>query len=197
MHLQGHTHTLTHPHTCWLSPTEPQPPYSVPVEQACQCRWCRSIVNNRMDTLASYRQKQLRMYLETHFPVHWTPSYCSTIDRPEKKQTASCYSKSNWELTNCFFSASLCTTMALFLYSLYKDTLTDWSSMWECARVGLGWLCSRWGTYDLCQSKQQTRLEQCGKHGQGPLFDTDKSFHSVYKCFQVKSLGLVHVVYKH
>lgn len=116
-----------------------------------------SVVNNRVGTLASYRQKQLRMYLETHFPIHWTLSYCLTIDRLEKKQTSRCYSKSNWELTNCFFSASLCTTVSLFLHCLYNHILTDGYSMWGCSRVGLAWWCSRWGTFDLCQSKQQTK----------------------------------------
>lgn len=117
------------------------------------------------------------MYLKTHFPVHWTLSLCPT---------------ESWWIAS---SPPVCVEP--HLHFLYKHTLTDWYSMWERARVGLAWSCSRWGTYNLCQSKQQTRLEPGGKHGQGPLFDTDKSFHSVDNCFQVKSLGRLRVVYKH
>lgn len=54
-------------------------PLQCSMEQARQCRWCRSIVNNRLGMFAGYRQKQLRMYLGMCFPVHWVLFNCSIV----------------------------------------------------------------------------------------------------------------------
>lgn len=68
-HMRVYAHTRACAH--WLNPTVPNrsPSYSVPVEQACQCRWDCSIVNNRLGILANCKKKQLRMYPGTCFSV--------------------------------------------------------------------------------------------------------------------------------
>lgn len=127
---------------------------------------------NRLESFANFWQKQLRMYLETHFPLYWTLLNCA-VYRPSPK-------KPIFSPVQPFLRLNRGVN-GLTVYT-HADHQQHTCFCPQCVRDRIQLL-----QHEPGQFKPQTRLSMEG----------DPNSASVDSSCQVKSFGLVHVVSVH